>query len=136
YGCSDALQAPPPLGPTAAAMFKRYSAARSDPDFAMGRARNALITENRWQRQSCDFRLGCLWGCPRGAIYDARQDVALLRQHANFELRNATAQRLARADGGWDVVTTDGDRLHAPRLVVAAGTLGSLRLVAPLIQPP
>jgi hypothetical protein len=135
YGSSDALQAPPPLGPTAAAIFKRYSAARPDPDFALGRARNALLTENRWQRQSCDLRLGCLWGCERGAIYDARQDIALLRQHANFELRDAVAQRLARADGGWDVVTTGGERLHAPRLVVAAGTLGSLRLVAPLIAP-
>jgi choline dehydrogenase-like flavoprotein len=135
YGHSDALQVPPPLGPTAATLFKRYSAAPPDPDFALGRARNALITENRWQRQSCDLRLGCLWGCERGAIYDARQDIALLRQHANFELRDAVAQRLASADGGWDVITTGGDRLHAPRLVVAAGTLGSLRLVAPLIDP-
>jgi choline dehydrogenase-like flavoprotein len=135
YGRSDALQAPPPLGPTAAAIFKRYSAARPDPDFALGRARNALLTENRWQRQSCDLRLGCLWGCERGAIYDARQDIALLRQHANFELRGAVAQRLVGTDGGWDVITTGGERLHAPRLVVAAGTLGSLRLVAPLMQP-
>jgi choline dehydrogenase-like flavoprotein len=135
YGVSDALQAPPPLGPTAAAMFKRYSGARPDPEFALGRARNALITENRWQRQSCDRRLDCLWGCERGAIYDARQDIALLRQHANFELRNAVAQRLVRADGGWDVVMAGGERLHAPRLVVAAGTLGSLRLVAPLVPP-
>jgi choline dehydrogenase-like flavoprotein len=135
YGPSDALQAAPPLGPTAAAMFKRYCAARPDPQFALGRARNALITENRWRRQSCDFRLGCLWGCERGAIYDSRQDLALLRQHANFELRSATAQRLVRADGGWDVITTHGERLHAPRLVVAAGTLGSLRLVAPLLAP-
>jgi len=135
YGYSDALQMPPPLGPTAAAIFKRYSAARPDPEFALGRARNALITENRWQRQSCDLRLGCLWGCERGAIYDARQDIALLRQYANFELRDVTARRLVRADGGWDVITTRGDRLHAPRLVVAAGTLGSLRLVAPLLGP-
>jgi choline dehydrogenase-like flavoprotein len=135
YGPSDALQVPPPLGPTAAAIFKRYSVARPDPAFTLGRARNALITENRWQRQSCDLRLGCLWGCERGAIYDSRQDLALLRQHANFDLRSVAAQQLVRADGGWDVITTHGERLHAPRLVVAAGTLGSLRLVAPLLQP-
>ncbi len=135
YGRSDAVQAPPPLGPTAAALLKRYSAARPDPDFAMGRARNALITADRAQRQACDLRLGCLWGCPRGAIYDARQDVARLRQHANFELHDAIARQLVRTAGGWDVVTTHGERLHAPRLVVAAGTLGSLRLVAPLIGP-
>jgi choline dehydrogenase-like flavoprotein len=135
YGPADALQAPPPLGPVAAAMLERYTAARPDPEFALGRARNALITENRWQRQSCDLRLACLWGCERGAIYDARQDLALLQQHANFELRDAAARQLAPADGGWDVITAGGERQHAPRLVVAAGTLGSLRLVAPLLPP-
>jgi hypothetical protein len=43
--------------------------------------------------------------------------------------------RLARRESGWEVATTADDRLLAPRLVVAAGTLGSLRLVAPLIEP-
>jgi choline dehydrogenase-like flavoprotein len=133
YGRSGALLAPPPLGPTAAAVLRRYQAARPVPDFALGAARNALLTENRWQRQACDLNLGCLWGCPRGAIYDARQDIALLRQHGQFELRDATAVRLERAEGGWEIVTTDGGRLRAPRVVLAAGTLGSLHLVAPLI---
>src|SRR5262249_8456473 len=77
YGYSDALQMPPPLGPTAAAIFKRYSAARPDPEFALGRARNALITENRWQRQSCDLKLACLWGYGRGAIDAPREGVAM-----------------------------------------------------------
>jgi len=134
YGGSGALQAPPPLGPTAAVILRRYTKARPDPDFALGHARNALLTENRWQRQACDLGLGCLWGCARGAIYDARHDVALLRQHGNFALRDTTAHRLERAEGGWDVVVSGGHRLHAPRVVVAAGTLGSLHLVAPLID--
>jgi choline dehydrogenase-like flavoprotein len=133
YGGSGALLAPPPLGPTAAAILRRYAAARPDPDFALGYARNTLLTENRWQRQSCDFNFGCLWGCPRGAIYDARHDIALLRQHGGFALRDTTAHRLARAEGGWEVVTAGGGRLRAPRVVVAAGTLGSLHLVAPLV---
>lgn len=137
YGASGTLLAPPPLGPTAAAILERYAAARRDPDFALGRARNALITADLGPRHACDLRLACLWGCERGAIYDARQDVALLRQRANFELRDrTTAVHLARREDGWDVTTKDGHRLHAPRLIVAAGTLGSLRLVAPLIDPP
>ena len=136
YGRSGALLAPPPLGPTAAAILRRYNAARPDPDFALGYARNALLTEDHGARRACDLSLGCLWGCERGAIYDARQDVALLRQHGNFTLLDrATAHQLARHDGGWEVTTTGGDRLQAPRLVVAAGTLGSLRLVVPLIAP-
>jgi choline dehydrogenase-like flavoprotein len=133
YGRSGALLAPPPLGPTAAAILRRYQAVRPDPDFALGAARNTLLTENRWQRQACDFNFGCLWGCARGAIYDARHDIALLRQHGHFELRDATALRLERTAVGWEVVTTDGGRVRVPRVVVAAGTLGSLHLVAPLL---
>jgi choline dehydrogenase-like flavoprotein len=137
YGASGALLAPPPLGPTAAAILGRYAAAPRDPDFALGRARNALITADLGSRRACDLRLACLWGCERGAIYDARQDVALLRQHANFELRDrTTAVQLTRRDDAWDITTKDGQCLRAPRLIVAAGTLGSLRLVAPLIDPP
>jgi choline dehydrogenase-like flavoprotein len=133
YGSSGALLAPPPLGPTAATILRRYAASRPDPDFALGRARNALLTENRWQRQSCDYRLDCLWGCPRGAIYDGRHDLALLRQHGNFALRDATAHRLERSEGGWEVVTAGDGRLRAPRIVLAAGTVGSLHLAAPLL---
>ena len=136
YGGSGTLLAPPPLGPTAAAILERYAAARSDPDFALGRARNTLLTADRGARQACNLGLGCLWGCGRGAIYDARQDVALLRQHAGFELiGDTTARQLARRGDGWEVVTTRDERLHARRLIVAAGTLGSLRLVAPLLAP-
>jgi choline dehydrogenase-like flavoprotein len=135
YGRSGSLLAPPPLGPSAAAILRKYKAVRRDADFALGVARNALLTENRWQRQACDLRLGCLWGCERGAIYDARQDVALLRQHAGFALRDDTAHRLDRTEAGWEVIAASGARLRARRVILAAGTLGSLHLVAPLIGP-
>jgi choline dehydrogenase-like flavoprotein len=136
YGRSGALLPPPPLGPTAAAILDHYASARPDPDFALGLARNALITADRGARHACDLRLACLWGCERGAIYDARQDVAQLRRHANFELRDrATAVQLARRAETWEVTTADGNHLRAPHLILAAGTLGSLRLAAPLIDP-
>jgi choline dehydrogenase-like flavoprotein len=136
YGRAGPVLAPPPLGPTAAAILRRYHAARPDPDFALGLARNALLTADHGARAACDLSFGCLYGCERGAIYDARQDLALLRRHANFRLLDGTtAVRLARADDGWEVTATPGERrLQAPRLVVAAGTLGSLRLVAPLLD--
>jgi len=137
YGASGSLHAPPPLGPTASAILARYAAATRDPDFALGRARNALITADLGSRRACDLRLSCLWGCDRGAIYDTRQDLALMRQRVNFELRDrATAVHLARREDAWNVTTADGDCLRAARLIVAAGTLGSLHLVAPLIDPP
>jgi choline dehydrogenase-like flavoprotein len=136
YGRSGALLAPPPLGSTAATILRHYNAAHPDPDFALGCARNALLTVDLGARRACDLGLGCLWGCARGAIYDARQDVAALRQHGNFELLDrATALSIARTDAGWEVATTGDRHLRAPRLIVAAGTLASLHLVAPLFDP-
>jgi choline dehydrogenase-like flavoprotein len=136
YGASGTLLAPPPLGPTAAAILERYARVPREPDFALGRARNALLTADRGARSACDLRLACLWGCERGAIYDTRQDVAVLRQRSNFELRDrTTAVRITRREETWEVTTASGEPLCAPRLIVAAGTLGSLRLVAPLIDP-
>jgi choline dehydrogenase-like flavoprotein len=135
YGRSTPLLTAPELGPTAAAILHRYRTTPRDPDFALGHARNALITADLGLRKACDLGLACLWGCARGAIYDARQDLALLRQHANFELRDrTTALVLARGTGGWEVMTTGDHCLRAPRIVVAAGTLGSLRLVVPLLD--
>ena len=135
YGRWNDLLPAPPLGPTAAAILRRYEAAHPDPDFALGAARNALLTQDRGRRLACDLGFACLWGCPRGAIYDSRQDVARLRRYANFELIDATALTLARSGDGWEVTASGDVLLRAPRLVVAAGTLGSLRLVAPLIEP-
>ena len=137
YGASAPVLPAPPLGPTAAMLLERYRRRKAQPGFALGHARNALLTVAQDNRQACDLSLGCLWGCERGAIYDARQDIARLRRHPNFVLRDRmTALGLAHAADGWEVTTAGGaPALRAPRLVVAAGTLGSLRLIAPLLDP-
>jgi choline dehydrogenase-like flavoprotein len=141
YGSSTSVLPAPPLGPTAAVLLERYARRKAQPGFALGRARNALLTvaqdDRQENRQICDLSLGCLWGCERGAIYDARQDIARLRRHPNFVLRDRTvAVRLARTMNGWEITTADGaPPLRTQRLVVAAGTLGSLHLIAPLLDP-
>ena len=141
YGASAPVLPAPPLGPTAAVLLERYARRKAQPGFALGRARNALLTaaqdDRQENRQICDLSFGCLWGCERGAIYDARQDVARLRRHPNFVLRDRmTALGLARTADGWEIATAGGaPALRAPRLVVAAGTLGTLRLIAPLLEP-
>lgn len=136
YGTSADLLPPPPIGPLATATLARYRNRRPDAAFKLGLARNALLTVDRNNRQACDLSLGCLWGCSRGAIYDARQDVALLRMQASFRLLDGvTAEGLVPLADGWEVVTGHV-ALRAPRIVVAAGTLGTMRLVAPLLDPP
>src|SRR5262249_31619873 len=110
YGRSGPLLPPPRLGPIAAAILRRYAAPKPPAGFSLGLARNALLTVERGKRQACELAFGCLWGCDRGAIYDARQDIALLRRSANFELRDrATALRITRAAQGWQVATTSSE---------------------------
>jgi choline dehydrogenase-like flavoprotein len=136
YGKSGRVMPAPPIGPTAAAILQRYADAKPHPDFALGLARNAILTQDHDGRAACDLSLGCLWGCARGAIYDARRDVATLQRHANFRIRDGlTAMRIGPVLDGWEVTVAPGDApLRAPRLLLAAGTLGTLRLAIPLLK--
>ena len=135
YGMSGPVLPALPIGPTASAMLQRYAAGKAYRDFDLGFARNAILTVARGERQACNLSLACLWGCPRGAIYDARQDLAALQRHPNLQLRDgATAVRLRQEPDGWAVETAGGEPLRAPRLLLAAGTLGTLRLAIPLLR--
>jgi choline dehydrogenase-like flavoprotein len=134
HGLSGPVMPAPPIGPAAASMIDRYRRSAPQTGFSLGLARNALLTADRPDRNACDFSLSCLWGCARGAIYDARQDLLALRRHPNFRLiDDACAVRLERDDDAWRTVTQDGRTFRAPRMALAAGALGTLRLVAPLL---
>jgi choline dehydrogenase-like flavoprotein len=135
YGQDGAILPPLPLGPSAAKLLSRYERGSQGSQFALGLARNAILSVDRSDRKSCDLRNDCLWGCTRGAIYDARYDLAGLQEHREFRLvDNAFATRLSRAAGGWTISTQDGREFSAPRLVLAAGTLGTIALVLPLLS--
>ena len=126
------LQPPLPLGRASRALLQRY---RNDGKFVLGQARNALLSRPIADRSACDLRSGCLWGCPIGAIYDARQDLKGLMQHTNFRIaERAEVVKIEKAAAGWCAHTADGRSFIAPKLILAAGTLGSTRLVAPLLD--
>jgi choline dehydrogenase-like flavoprotein len=136
YGSSEALLPSLPPGPTAARLLARHDD-RDAPDFALGLARSAILTVDRPGRQACNLSRDCLWGCERGAVYDARFDLAALRKRAVFRLVDqALAVGLAPCPGGWEVSTQDGRRFSAPRIVMAAGALGSATLLVPLLPDP
>jgi choline dehydrogenase-like flavoprotein len=134
HGLSGPVMPAPPIGPAATSIIERYRRGAPEPGFSLGLARNALLTSDRPDRHACDLSLSCLWGCARGAIYDARQDLLALRRHANFTLiDDAYAVRLARDGDAWRTVMQDGRSFLTSRVALAAGALGSLRLVAPLL---
>jgi choline dehydrogenase-like flavoprotein len=131
-GEAGQLQPALPLGKASAMLLARHQPG----GLQLGRARNAILSEALQDRPACDLRGTCLWGCPIGAIYDSRQDLARLRRFSNFHLAdNACVTALAREGDVWRAQTADGRQFRAPRLLLAAGTLGSSRLAAPLLPP-
>ena len=135
-GSNGPLQPPLPLGAASALLLQRHEQAGKSGGLRLGHARNALLSQPLDGRSACDLRGACLWGCPIGAIYDARQDLNRLRARGTFRLADgAVVRALAREGDGWRVDVTDGRAFRAPRILLAAGTLASSRLVASLLPP-
>lgn len=134
FGCSGTILPPLPIGPSTAHLLKRYRSGALGPEFGLGVARSAILTSARGARNACDLRRDCLWGCERGAVYDARFDLDDLRRSGNFRVADdARVVRLAQLPAGWQVLTQDARRFAAPRVVVAAGALATSALVLPLL---
>ncbi|MBY3155999.1 FAD-dependent oxidoreductase [Rhizobium laguerreae] len=123
-----------PLGATAAHVLHRHQAAKpADKSFRLFPAVNAILSEARSGRAACDLRGDCLYGCPSGAIYNSRQDLLPLRKSPRFRLLdNMRAVSLTR-NAGWTVGTADGSSFSAPRIILAAGVLGTAALLADLL---
>jgi choline dehydrogenase-like flavoprotein len=134
YGHSGSILPPPELGPSAARLLDRFRRESFDAEFGLGLARNAILTIDRGDRHACDLRRDCLWGCPNGAVYDSRFDLAVLERRSTFQLTDdARATRLLRTSRGWEVHIQDGRILTAPVIVLAAGALSTAMLVIPLL---
>ncbi|MBX4956694.1 FAD-dependent oxidoreductase [Rhizobium lentis] len=120
-----------PLGATAAHVLHRNTVTKpANGSFRLFPAINAILSEARPGRAACDLSGDCLYGCPTGAIYNSRQDVLQLRKSPHFRLLdNMRAVSLTR-DAAWTVGTADGSSFSAPRIILAAGVLGTAALLA------
>ncbi len=115
----------------------RYHSARarlSQRDFRLAHARLAVLTKDRGSRRACaQFGL-CLWGCPRGSIYKASDDLKDLLKTGNLRHRSGIFAETFRRDGEAYVIRfldrRNGQRgeIRANRILLAAGTLGSAKL--------
>ncbi len=105
----------------------------------IGRARNAVLSEALGGRGACALDDMCLWGCQRGAIYNAALEVSDLQAQLNFDYRSGVFVDAVETSGaGYVVHTTDrnGDleSYESATVVLAAGTLGSTRLALQHLQ--
>ena len=120
------------------AKYARHRDALQNKGFKLGRARNAVITTTRDQnRNGCSLENLCLWGCGRGSIYSSAFDVDDLKRSVRFRLeRNFLVCTIRPSEGHWVVEGEHADQTKTVKgrtLLLAAGTLGTTRLVLDLM---
>lgn len=138
YGAGLPLQPPLPVDDNAARLLDRYEERRplaARLGIRLGRARNAVLSQPLGGRSACDLSDMCLWGCGKGAIYNAADEVRPLSGLAGFEYRGGAFVGAIRREG--DAFRVDygppgagatAGSLLARTVVLAAGTIGSTRL--------
>lgn len=117
------------------ASYATHRRSLNDRGVFMGRTRVATLSQPLGDRQPCDYKGRCLWGCPHGALYTPSQTLRECMGYQAFEyvpgfvvshLRlagNRVAAVVARpADGG------PAQEFPADRVALAAGALLSTRI--------
>lgn len=133
FGLDEWAGAGPPLDENAAGLIRRYEARRSHKalqGLRLGRARLALLSSNLGQRQSCDLSGLCLWGCRRGALYSAAQELPELEKAGARMRTGVVVDHIEKLEAGWRVHGVERSTgaptvIEARRVVLAAGTLAT-----------
>lgn len=108
----------------------------------VGRTRVATLSREADDRRACQYLGRCLWGCPIEALYTPSATLRECRRYPNFtyvggvqaqhfrldERKRATALVVTPVDGG------PPRELPIDRLVLAAGTLSSTKIVLRSVQ--
>ncbi|MCD4527780.1 MULTISPECIES: GMC oxidoreductase [Pseudomonas] len=135
FGLDAWSQPPLPMDPLHQRLLDRYTRCQQafpELGFRLGRARVAALSQPLEARKACDLSGNCLWGCQNQALYSASQELVKLKQYPGFRHAQGVLvdNLLQQADGSW-LITNRHSSQHfcAKRLLLAAGTLASTRLV-------
>lgn len=124
-------------------IFARYSKQKhklASLKFQLGRSRVAAISEDFAGRNACNLSGTCLWGCSRRALYTSSDQLPLLRVHSNFhELSGVIVNKISSSNNlvrvnGYDSRQTKHVTFTSRKLILAAGSLASTRLVLQALQ--
>ncbi|MFZ2406731.1 MAG: FAD-dependent oxidoreductase [Methylobacter sp.] len=137
FGLDAWAQAPVQMDPLHQWLFERYSSRSSErvfsPGFRLGRTRTAVLTHDEGERKACDLSGNCFWGCHRRALYSSADELPSLIKHENFYYQSGFIVAQVANDGGCVSVAgqfgQDAKTVTAKKVVLAAGTLASTRLV-------
>jgi choline dehydrogenase-like flavoprotein len=144
FGLDPVAEPPLPLDRASERLLSQYQGVRDTlhrDGFRMGRSRVAVLSRDRADRKACNLSANCLFGCHRGAMYSAAQDLATLRARPNFTwLPGSVVSHVAPEGEGWAVHATEPGgasvQITVPRVVLAAGTLATTALVLRALRQP
>ena len=115
--------------------YKRRPKVANSRGIVFGRTRHAVKSTGNAQNGACQSCGLCLWGCAYGSIYSAQHDLDRLKRFDNFTYQDETyVERFVKTGNTIKVNarSTLDDRplsFHAAKLVMAAGTLASAKIV-------
>lgn len=136
-GIDDIMQLTQPTIPARGSCAQLYERYRNNPlqNFSIERPMLAVLSEDKGNRGSCIECKGCMWGCHTGAVYNAAVEVLSLKKCSNFTLITLQKVQAIRKEGlNYSIKTIstsdNSNRVYsAPRIIVAAGTIPTTRLV-------
>ena len=115
-------------------LFERYSRKKNhtpDSDFLLGLARNAVITKNKNERQSCNKCGLCLYGCSKKSIYNSAYELNELAKYSNF--RYVTGKLVTRFYSSrkmeYMVEIQNQQPITTNYLILAAGTINTTAMI-------
>ena len=135
----DAYAQPPisldPLHTYLAQGYPKHRRRLTSQGFRLGRSRVAVLSEATTGRDACNLSGNCLWGCQRGSMYTSTGDIPALRKHETFiELPGFVIDQLTFDSDCWNLQaqsesTRESRSVTAPKIILAAGTLATTRIV-------
>jgi choline dehydrogenase-like flavoprotein len=133
FGSDMALLPPLDVSGSALELLMAYRR-QGRSQLAIGLSRSAVLSEEKGGRLACTLDKGCMWGCPRGAIYNSAYEISALRRSANFRLiPGILVEQIRSVASGLEVSCRElstGRRfaMRPPRALLAAGVFASARL--------
>ena len=98
--------------------------------FCMGYSRVAALSQPMADRSACDQCGNCLLGCEKKALYSSSHELISLKKYDNFfHSPGFIVDKIEFQSRVWQVIEKNGATISARKIVLAAGTLASTRLV-------
>lgn len=145
YGLDQWAQPPVQMDSIHSSIFHKYKKHQSrlnQEGFRLGRSRVAVITEDFGDRQACDLSGTCLWGCARRSLFSSVDQLPLLREYPHYqEISGGLVQQITSGDecvtvSGKNIQSSQSFSVTARKVILAAGSLASTRLVLQALQHP